>query len=62
MLAKALLDCLNTSREAGSGLALRTFIVGRNRLENQGAVALSEFFQVTDFLRLKTLLWFFMLT
>ena len=56
MLAKALLDCLNTSREAGSGLALRTFIVGRNRLENQGAVALSEFFQVTDFLRLKTLL------
>jgi Ran GTPase-activating protein 1 len=46
MLAQALLDCLKNSQEAGSPLALKTFIVGRNRLENEGALALSGFFKV----------------
>ena len=46
MLAQALLDCLKNSQEAGSPLTLKTFIVGRNRLENEGALALSQFFKV----------------
>ncbi|EFX86541.1 hypothetical protein DAPPUDRAFT_307848 [Daphnia pulex] len=45
MLAQALNDCLKASKEAGSPLNLKTFIVGRNRLENEGAIALSEFFK-----------------
>ena len=49
MLAKALNDCLQASKDAGSPLTLKTFIVGRNRLENEGAFALSEFFQVNMF-------------
>ncbi|XP_008550358.1 ran GTPase-activating protein 1 [Microplitis demolitor] len=44
MLAKALLDChANSSREA-KPLALRVFIAGRNRLENEGATALAGVF------------------
>lgn len=46
MLAQALSDCLTASKSAGTPLALKTFIVGRNRLENEGAFALSEFFKV----------------
>lgn len=45
MLAQALNDCLKASKDAGSPLTLKTFIVGRNRLENEGAIALSEFFK-----------------
>lgn len=48
MLAKALCECLEASKKDGSPLALKTFIVGRNRLENEGAIALSEFFQVNN--------------
>lgn len=47
MLAQALKDCLEASKNAGTPLALKTFIVGRNRLENEGAFALAEFFKVT---------------
>ena len=46
MLAQALIDCLKASKDAGCPLSLKTFIVGRNRLENEGAIALSEFFKV----------------
>ncbi len=46
MLAQALKDCLEASKNAGTPLALKTFIVGRNRLENEGAFALAEFFKV----------------
>ena len=46
MLAQALNDCLVASKEAGSPLSLKTFIVGRNRLENEGAKSLAEFFKV----------------
>ncbi|PBC32845.1 ran GTPase-activating protein 1 isoform X1 [Apis cerana] len=46
MLAKALLDCYNNTFEAGSPpLALKVFVAGRNRLENEGAKALASVFQ-----------------
>ncbi|XP_046606636.1 ran GTPase-activating protein 1 isoform X1 [Neodiprion virginianus] len=47
MLAKALLDCHENSSKENVGtapLALRVFIAGRNRLENDGAAALAEVF------------------
>lgn len=46
MLAKALLECHKKSLENGKGLPLKLFIAGRNRLENDGATALSQVFQV----------------
>lgn len=46
MLAKALLDChANSLKETSKPLALKVFIAGRNRLENEGATALSEVFK-----------------
>lgn len=44
MLAKALLECYTESVKANSPLALKVFIAGRNRLENEGAKAMSEVF------------------
>jgi Ran GTPase-activating protein 1 len=44
-----LLDCYNESRESGRTLALKVFIAGRNRLENEGAKALSEVFKVITY-------------
>lgn len=46
MLAEALKDCYKTSKAAGQPLALKVFIAGRNRLENEGATALAEVFEV----------------
>ncbi|XP_076248152.1 ran GTPase activating protein [Calliopsis andreniformis] len=46
MLAKALLDCHDNSSKAGvPPLALKVFIAGRNRLENEGAEALASVFK-----------------
>ncbi|XP_043472788.1 ran GTPase-activating protein 1 [Leptopilina heterotoma] len=45
MLAQALLDCHTRSVKAGSPLALKVFIAGRNRLENEGATALASVFK-----------------
>jgi len=45
MLAQALNECLSESTKAGTPLSLTTFIVGRNRMENEGAIFLSEFFK-----------------
>ncbi|KAJ9575851.1 hypothetical protein L9F63_007309, partial [Diploptera punctata] len=45
MLARALLDCYNSSKQNGKALALKVFIAGRNRLENEGAKALAEVFK-----------------
>ncbi|EFN62725.1 Ran GTPase-activating protein 1 [Camponotus floridanus] len=50
MLAKALEKCLENSSKEGAPLALKVFIVGRNRLENEGAQALAGVFE-----KLKTL-------
>lgn len=46
LLAKALLDCYECSKNEGKPLALKVFIAGRNRLENDGAKALAEVFNV----------------
>ncbi|XP_071087260.1 ran GTPase-activating protein 1-like [Haliotis cracherodii] len=45
MLASSLLDCHKSSCAAGRPLALRVFISGRNRLENEGATKLAEVFK-----------------
>lgn len=44
MLAKSLAHCFNKSNEAGTPMELRVFAAGRNRLENEGAKALSAVF------------------
>lgn len=45
MLANSLTECFKNSVEAGTPMELRVFAAGRNRLENQGAKALSAIFQ-----------------
>ncbi|KAK5643027.1 hypothetical protein RI129_009194 [Pyrocoelia pectoralis] len=45
LLASALMDCYNCSQKFGKPLALKVFIAGRNRLENEGAKALAEVFK-----------------
>lgn len=47
LLSSALIDCYNTSKAQGKPLALKVFIAGRNRLENEGAKALAKFFKVS---------------
>ena len=47
LLANALLDCHKFSKEMGKPLALKVFVAGRNRLENDGAEALSKVFTVS---------------
>lgn len=44
MLAKSLTHCFHKSVEAGKPMELRVFAAGRNRLENDGAKALSAIF------------------
>ena len=46
MLARCLLECYNKSVDAGSPLALRVFVSGRGRLEDEGSTALAEAFKV----------------
>jgi len=46
ILAKAFIDCHKSSKIAGTPFALKVFISGRNRLENEGAKALSEAFKI----------------
>ncbi|XP_054719972.1 ran GTPase-activating protein 1-like [Uloborus diversus] len=43
MLSKAMCNSIENSRRDGSPLALKTFVCGRNRLENEGATAISKF-------------------
>ncbi|KAH9489033.1 Ran GTPase-activating protein 1 [Bulinus truncatus] len=45
MLAECLTECHKSSVAAGRPLSLRTFISGRNRLENEGATALAAAFK-----------------
>lgn len=44
MLAKALIDNYNASCKAGTPFKLKVLVAGRNRLENDGIIALSQFF------------------
>lgn len=46
MLAKCLMECYKSSSAAGSPLALKVFISGRGRLENDGSKALAEVFKL----------------
>jgi Ran GTPase-activating protein 1 len=46
LLASALTDCYNSSKKIGKPLALKVFVAGRNRLENDGAQALAEVFKM----------------
>merc|ERR1719481_2095498 len=46
MLAGLLLKCYHASKAIGHPLALRVFILGRSRQENEGAKALAEVFQL----------------
>ncbi|CAG0887534.1 unnamed protein product [Darwinula stevensoni] len=45
IVAAALLNCYSKSVEAGRPLSLKTFIAGRNRLENKGAMAFADVFK-----------------
>ncbi|XP_016060810.1 PREDICTED: ran GTPase-activating protein 1 [Miniopterus natalensis] len=46
ILAAALTECYRKSSAQGKALALKVFVAGRNRLENDGATALAEAFGV----------------
>ncbi|KAG7275506.1 hypothetical protein CRUP_032549, partial [Coryphaenoides rupestris] len=46
ILAEALTECYRRSSEQGAPLRLRVFVAGRNRLENEGAAALAQAFQL----------------
>lgn len=47
ILAAALKECHRKSSAQGKPLALKIFVAGRNRLENDGATALAEAFGVS---------------
>ena len=46
MLASLLLECYNRSKAVGHPLALKVFILGRSRQENEGAKALAQVFKL----------------
>ncbi|XP_066932823.1 ran GTPase-activating protein 1-like [Clytia hemisphaerica] len=46
ILSEAFIDCHKSSSAAGTPFALKVFISGRNRLENEGAKALSKAFKL----------------
>uniref|UniRef100_A0A0R3RPD6 RanGAP1_C domain-containing protein n=1 Tax=Elaeophora elaphi TaxID=1147741 RepID=A0A0R3RPD6_9BILA len=46
IIAKALIQCHANARRDGQNFQLKTFIAGRNRLEDPGAFALAKAFQV----------------
>lgn len=48
ILAAALTECHRKSSAQGKPLALKAFVAGRNRLENDGATALAEAFGVSS--------------
>lgn len=43
------MECYKQSSAVGSPLSLKVFIAGRNRLENDGATALAQAFQVMGY-------------
>uniref|UniRef100_A0A8C2W4W8 Ran GTPase-activating protein 1 n=3 Tax=Chinchilla lanigera TaxID=34839 RepID=A0A8C2W4W8_CHILA len=51
ILAAALTECHRKSSAQGKPLALKVFVAGRNRLENDGATALAEAFGIIGTLR-----------
>lgn len=57
MLSECLLECHRKSVAAGQPLALRVFVSGRNRLENDGAKALAAAFKVGELLWISFSCW-----
>ncbi|XP_075689828.1 ran GTPase-activating protein 1 isoform X2 [Rhinoderma darwinii] len=51
ILAAALIECHTKSSSLGKPLALKVFVAGRNRLENDGAIALAEAFRLIGTLK-----------
>ena len=51
IISRALLESHEEALKAGQRLALEVFIAGRNRLENDGATALSQVFEVCEALK-----------
>lgn len=51
ILAASLIQCHRKSSADGSPLSLKAFVAGRNRLENDGATALAQAFQVQNWLK-----------
>lgn len=49
MLAESLLACYESSVSCGKPLALRVFVSGRGRLEDEGATALAQAFKVSRY-------------
>lgn len=52
VLSQALLACHAASLKAGTPLTLKIFIAGRNRLENEGAMALAKVFKAVQTLEI----------
>lgn len=48
MLSRALLNCHQAAADAGCKFALEEFTSGRNRLEDVGAKAMAEVFEVSN--------------
>ena len=46
ILASAMIECHKKANEAGTKFALKTFVCGRNRIENTRAIPLAEAFKV----------------
>lgn len=46
ILSRALLECHQEAADSGNRFALQVFEAGRNRLENEGAMALAEVFEI----------------
>eukprot|EP00066_Takifugu_rubripes_P002508 XP_003964496.1 PREDICTED: ran GTPase-activating protein 1-like isoform X1 [Takifugu rubripes] len=46
ILAASLVECYEKSSKEGAPLSLKVFVAGRNRLENDGATALAQAFQM----------------
>ena len=49
LLAQTLLECYRASAAVGHPLALKVFVLGRSRQENEGAKALGRFLKVSVF-------------
>lgn len=56
-MAGALKECHRKSSAQAKPLALKVFVAGRNRLENDGATALAEAFRVSAYLILTSILF-----
>ena len=52
ILANALIECHKNASQAGAKFALKTFVCGRNRIENERAIPLAEAFKLIQTLEI----------